>query len=259
MQNRKVILIAAVFGVMAVLLIQTFLSNVEKKYKVGAEPVNILVAKGYISEGTLVTEYMVDTKPFPRNFVTPGAITSVRQLMNEQGMYVNATLVPIMEGEQITSTKLVQPGKETGMSIVIPEGYRAVSVRVTDVSAVARLIKPGDRVDIIGTSEFTIKHRPIVRSFTALQNILVLAYNQDIMGTLIAPEKQAEEGQELGEMPEDDSQERIPTVTLALTPLQAQRVTHLEKVGEIKLSLRPIGEKATQSLSVTETGDLLRY
>ena len=220
---------------------------------------NVLVAKGYISEGTLVTEYMVDTKRIPRNFVTPGVLTSVQQLMNEQGMYVNATLVPIMENEQITSTKLVQPGKETGMAIVIPEGYRAVSVRVTDVSSVARLIKPGDRVDVIGTSEFTVKHRPVVRSFTAFQNILVLAYNQDIMGTVIAPEKQAEEGQELGVMPDDDSQERIPTVTLSLTPVQAQKITHLEKVGEIKLSLRPIGEKAMPGISVTETEDLLKY
>ncbi|MBA3052159.1 MAG: Flp pilus assembly protein CpaB [Candidatus Omnitrophica bacterium] len=256
MQNRKVILIAAVFGLMAVLLVQTFLSSVEKKYKVGSEPVNVLVAKGYISEGTLITEDMVDIKRIPRNFVQPGAVTSVKQLMNEQGMYVNATLVPILEGEQVTSTKLVQPGKETGMSIVIPEGYRAVSVAVNDITGVARLIKPGDRVDVIGTSEFTVKHRPIVRSFTAFQNVLVLAYNQNIMGTVIAPEKK--EGQGMGEMPQEDQQEKIPTVTLALTPDQAQKITHLAKIGEIQLSLRPIGEKATPGLSVIDTDDLLR-
>ncbi|MBA3066536.1 Flp pilus assembly protein CpaB [bacterium] len=255
MQNRKVILIAAVFGVLAVLLVQVFLSNIEKKYKVGAEPVNVLIAKGYISEGTLVTEYMVDTKPFPRNFVSPGAVTSIKQLMNEQGMYINATLVPILEGEQVTSTKLVQPGKETGMSIVIPEGYRAVSIAVTDITGVARLIKPGDRVDVIGTSEFMVKHRPMVRSFTAFQNVLVLAYNQNIMGTVIAPEKKAEQG--MGEMPEDDKQEKIPTVTLSLTPNQAQKITHLVRIGEIQLSLRPIGEKATPELSVIDTEDLL--
>ncbi|PIU18787.1 MAG: Flp pilus assembly protein CpaB, partial [Elusimicrobia bacterium CG08_land_8_20_14_0_20_44_26] len=136
-------MIAAVFGIVAVLLVQAFLSKVENKYRIGAEPVNVLVAKGYISEGTLVTEYMVEVKRIPRNFLAPGAITSVRQLMNEQGIYINATLVPILENEQITSTKLIQPGKETGMSIIIPEGYRAVSVEVTDVTGVARLIKPG--------------------------------------------------------------------------------------------------------------------
>ncbi|PKM99678.1 MAG: Flp pilus assembly protein CpaB [Elusimicrobia bacterium HGW-Elusimicrobia-2] len=257
MQNRKVILIAAVFGVLAVLLVQAFLSSIEKKYKVGAEPVNVLVAKGYISEGTLVTEYMVDTKSFPRNFVSPGAVTSIKQLMNEQGMYINATLVPILEGEQVTSTKLVQPGKETGMSIVIPEGYRAVSIAVTDITGVARLIKPGDRVDVIGTSEFMVKHRPMVRSFTAFQNVLVLAYNQNIMGTVIAPDKKAAEGQGIGEMLEEDKQEKIPTVTLALTPNQAQKITHLVRIGEIQLSLRPIGEKATPELSVIDTEDLL--
>ncbi|PIX15906.1 MAG: Flp pilus assembly protein CpaB [Elusimicrobia bacterium CG_4_8_14_3_um_filter_50_9] len=258
MQNRKVILIAAVFGVMAVLLVQAFLSNVENKYKVGAELINVLVAKGYISEGTLVTEYMVDTKRIPRNYVQPGAVTTVRQLMNEQGMYVNATLVPILEGEQVTSTKLVQPGKETGMSIVIPEGYRAVSIAITDVTGVARLIKPGDRVDVIGTSEFVMKHRPMVRSFTAFQNILVLAYNQNIMGTVIAPEKKSEQGMGMGELSQEDKHEQIPTVTLALTPDQAQKITHLAKIGEIQLSLRPIGEKATPSLSVIDTDDLLK-
>ena len=257
MSSRKIIMIAAVFGIVAVLLVQAFLSKVENKYRIGAEPVNVLVAKGYISEGTLVTEYMVEVKRIPRNFLAPGAITSVRQLMNEQGIYINATLVPILENEQITSTKLIQPGKETGMSIIIPEGYRAVSVEVTDVTGVARLIKPGDRVDVIGSTEFIIKYKPVVRTFTALQNILVLAYDQRIMGTTATPEQKKGEGKELVEA-EAGGQEKIPTVTLALTPSQAQTIKHLAKVGEINFSLRPIGEKTIIGLAVVETGDLIK-
>lgn len=257
MKNRKIILIAAVFGIIAVLLIQTFLSSVENKYKTGAEPVNVLVSKGYISEGTLVTEYMVDIKRIPRNFLAPGAITSVSQLMNEQGTFINATVVPILEGEQITSTKLVQPGKTTGMSIIIPEGYRAVSIEITDVSGVARLIKPGDRVDIIGTCDFVVKHRTTKQTFTALQNVLVLAYEQNIMGTMVVPEKQRREGEE--EMTADEgAEDKIPTVTLALSPADAQKVTHLARVGEIKLALRPIGEKHQVELKTIDTLDIVK-
>ena len=259
MKNRKIILIAAVLGIVAVLLIQTFLSSVENKYKSGSEPVNVLVAKGYISEGTLVTEYMVDVKRIPRNFLAPGAITSVQQLMNEQGTYINATVVPILEGEQITSTKLVQPGKETGMSIIIPEGYRAVSIEVSDVSGVARLIKPGDRVDVIGTCEFLVKHQATMRTFTALQDVLVIAYEQNIMGTMVVPEKQQRGGEDemLGGK-EESAEDKIPTVTLALSPADAQKITHLAKAGEIKLALRPIGEKGTSALKTIDTSDLLK-
>ena len=261
MKDRKVILIAAVCGVIAVLLIQTFLSNVEKKYKVGAEPVNVLVAKGYIPEGTLLTEYMVEIRRVPRNFLSPGALTDLSQLVNEQGMYVNATLVPILEGEQITSTKLTQPGKETGLSIIIPEGHRAVSVEITDVSGVAKLIKPGDHVDVIGTNEFIIKYKPVIKTFLLFQNVLVLAVDQQIMGTVVVPEKQSEgEGKEAGMLGSsgEDTGERIPTITLALPPQDALKLVHLANSGKVRLALRPIGEKTVVPLKTIESEDLVR-
>ncbi|MCD6413058.1 MAG: Flp pilus assembly protein CpaB [Elusimicrobia bacterium] len=259
MKKKKIVLIAAVFGIVAVLLVQAFISSVENRYKVGSEPVNVLVAKGYIPEGTLVTDYMVEVRRVPREYLSPGAVTSINQLMNEQGKFINATVVPIMEGEQITTTKLVQPGKQTGMSILIPEGYRAVSIEISDVSGVARLIKPGDHVDIIGTCELVIKHKPIAETFTLFQNVLVLAIDQQMMGTTVVPEKQQSESASEGMLSSgEDTGEKIPTATLALKPAEAQKITHLAKVGEIKLALRPIGEKTVFPLGATETSDLVK-
>ena len=59
------------------------------------------------------------------------------------------TLSPINRGEQVLQNKVIKPGPETGLSLQIAPGKRALSLPVDEVRGISRLLKPGDRIDII--------------------------------------------------------------------------------------------------------------
>ncbi len=119
---------------------------------------------------------------------------------------------PLLEG------RLASRGSGLGIAPIIPVGMRAVTVRVNDVVGVAGFIMPGMRIDVLVTG------RPPGQdgSFTttALQNILVLT-----AGTTIEPDSR---GQAIN----------APSVTLAVTPDQAEILTLASNEGKIQLVLR---------------------
>ena len=118
-----------------------------------------------------------------------------------------------------------------GVSSTIEQGYRAVSVPITDVSGVAGLIQPNSKVDVLFTRPGSMAE---AATSTILQNVKVLSTG-----------RQAPTGQ-----PADPRAPRSPVVTLVLSPGDAQKLELAKNQGKISLSLRnPLD--ATRS---TETG-----
>lgn len=241
MKNRKVLLIAAGLGLFAVILTFGLISKLEDKYRGGAHMTEVLVARGYIAEGTLLKDFMVDAVKVPAAYKMPKAVESVSQLVNEEGLNIYATAVPIEAGEQILATKLLTPGKDTGLAIVVPQGKRAVSIPVDIASGVAELIKPGNYVDILCTLD--VKEKTV----TVLQNVLVLAWKQNILGTSPSHGK-AKVG--LGETPstEDDV---LPVVTVAVSPDGAQIIALASEKGVLRLTLRGLNDHKIESIDAT--------
>lgn len=241
MKNKKVLLIAVIMGLFAVILTFMLIRGLELKYRTGAQMTEVLVARGNIAEGTLLKDFMVDVKKVPAAYKQPKALESVEQIMNEN----YATAVPIMQDEQIVSTKLLTPGKDTGLAIVVPEGKRAISVNVDAASGVAELIKPGNYVDVICTIDEQDK------SVTVLQNVLVLAWKQNILGAPTAARTPSVTS--IGEM-STPTEDILPTVTLAVSPYEAQSVALATEKGTLRLVLRGLNDHNIVSVGATTMG-----
>jgi pilus assembly protein CpaB len=124
----------------------------------------------------------------------------------------------ILMDEAVLDARLGARGSGLGLAPVIPIGMRAVSVRVSDVAGVAGFVLPGLRVDVLVTG--TPPGQPGSVTTTCLQNILVLSAGQTIQ-----PDAR---GQAI----------QTPTVTLLVTPQQAEILTLAGAEGRIQLVLR---------------------
>jgi pilus assembly protein CpaB len=135
-------------------------------------------------------------------------------------------ILPVVENEPILANKLAAKGAGAGLPPVIPEGMRALSVRVNDVVGVAGYVLPGTHVDVVATVNPTQQH-PDVTSKVILTNVLVLA-----AGTKI--ERDTDQGKPIS----------VSVVTLLVDPSEAERLTLASTEGKIQLALRNPLDKA---------------
>lgn len=232
MPAKRPILIAILCGAIIALLAWYYLSSLEEKYRQMREPVPVLIAKGYIPQGTVLKEQMVQVIKVPKEYIQPGALSSTRELGTEDGKSIYTTILPLLESEQITISKLASIKKEAGLALTIPEGKVAISIPVDKVSAIAGLIKPGNKVNVLVTFDYDEKGHPNTSTITLFQNVPVLAVDRKIVGGTpeIAESKKTEE--EIAEV-----------VTLALTPEEAAMVIFACEKGRVQLSLRALGDE----------------
>lgn len=227
-------------------LVGIYLSSLEDKYIEAGKRVNVLVAKEYIAPYSVINQDLVQVVKVPNKFCQPGALTSVKDLLDEKGKSIYSSIVPIMGGEQIVATKLAMFGRETGLSIIVPKGKRAVSIKVDNVSGVSGLIKPGDYVDVIGTFDYIEGKEAKSQTVSILQNVLVLAVGQEVIG---GATKKAKKAKKKGWEELMSPTGAANTVTLALTFREAQIVTFAQEKSKLKLLLHPSGEKEEVSVS----------
>jgi len=224
----------------------------------------VVVAGKDIAARTEVAEGMLTTKTVSEDEALRGAFTDYESVVGQ------VTRQDILKGEQVTRTK-VGPQTETeieeGLSFVIPQGMRGFSIKVDEPSAVGGLLLPGDRVDIIAI--FDKSDFDNDKAVTLLQNLEVLAVAQTAQESIPAPasEQAAEEATpesdgvaeeaaageaSLGTRPEDVvTNPGARTVTLAVTPEQAQLLALTQAKGDLALALRPYGDAADVSLNET--------
>ncbi len=225
MKNKSIIT-AIVFAVIAALLHYSYLKKKGTEWRKAFEPVTVVVAKVDIPEGKRIDTSMLTIKEVPKQYVQPGAITVATAA---EGQYAKA---PILKGEQILDSKLAAPG-ETWVSLNVPENMRACTIAVTEVSGVAGLIRPGNRVDIIGVFklEDPKTHLPnTMKSLTLFQNVLVLSVGRDYM--LMGPMQSNSRRKYSGS-----------TITLAMTQRECQDLALAAKIGNLSLSLRSFFDK----------------
>jgi pilus assembly protein CpaB len=181
--NNKAVTVSLALAAFAVFMIYSWLTSQEEQYKAkyGAET-TVVVAKTNIREMEEIHPNMLEIVTKPKQFVEPGKASSKDEVVG----FIAA--VNIRKGEQVTLNKIVPPGVKTGLSRQITPGKRAISIPVSDESGVNRLIKPGDRVDLIANIDATSAGlKGVVVSKVVLQDVLVLAVGEWITST--APRK----------------------------------------------------------------------
>ena len=174
----------------------------------------VVVAAGDIQLGSRLTAQMVKTVDWPSGIIPPGAIAKAETLEDR------VVKTSILRGEPILEAKLAPVGTKGGLSAVIPEGKRAMTVRVNDVIGVAGFALPGNHVDIVVNTQLDGDGRGDRQiSKIVLEHILVLAVAQ--------------------EANRDETKPRVVNaVTLELTPEQAEKLDLARSVGTLSLVLR---------------------
>jgi pilus assembly protein CpaB len=158
---------------------------------------------------------------WPVASVPAGAFASVEELVGR------GLIQSVAQYEPLLPSKLASADAGAGLPPVIPEGFRAVSVRVNDVIGVAGYVLPGTRVDVVATVNPTLQ-APDVTSKVILTNVQVLA-----AGTKI--ERDVEGNKPIA----------VNVVTMLVNPEEAERLTLASTEGKIQLALRnPLDQTA---------------
>jgi len=138
----------------------------------------VVVAKEDIPEMSTVYETMLETKTVPKDFMAPNSIESPEDVVG------NVTAVPIKKDQPILRNFLYSPGADTGISMQVAPTKRAVSIPVDEVRGVAKLIRPGDRVDIIAALDSGKGVNQKREAFYLMQDVVVLATGVSIVNNL---------------------------------------------------------------------------
>lgn len=212
MKNRRAYMmmaLAIVLGLGAVAMASRLLLR-----QVPASGSRIVVATGDANLGQRLGPEMVKLSDWPADSVPAGAL---RDPLALSGRVLKTS---VLRGEPLTEAKLAPAGTLGGLSALITEGKRAITVRVNDVIGVAGFALPGNFVDIlVSTQASGAQHSDEAISKIVLERILVLAVAQEVS--------------------RDDTKPRVVNaVTLEVAPEQAEQLDLARSVGSLSLVLR---------------------
>jgi len=167
---------AAIFAVM-LLYSYTQEKSTQVAKKFGSMTSVVTVVRD-IGEMETIDDSMIQLKSYPSSFVQPEALLSMEEAI---GL---VALAPMTEGEQVLSTKITRPGPTTGLSLQVRPTMRALTIPIDETRGVAKLLKPGDRVDIIAALDVKDGNSQKREIKTILQNVLILATGIKIVNEL---------------------------------------------------------------------------
>jgi pilus assembly protein CpaB len=216
MRNKRFFIVlvgALIFGVLAAVSVSKYLSSAQAYTK---NLNKVAVAKVAIPIGSKIIPEQIMVVQFPKESTPDGAFDSAEKLAGR------VAVVNIGVREPITESRLAAEGTAAGLSAIIPEGYRAMTVKVDDAAGISGFIQPGTLVDVVVTidpREGSGMQDPV--SKIVLQNIKVLANGQNI------------------DKPENEREANsVKAVTLQVTPEQAEKLALAASEGKLQLVMR---------------------
>jgi len=228
-----VLFLAMASGGLAAYLTLRYLRD--QKALLAAEPrgASVIVAARDLSVGTIVRAADVRAVRWPGNATPPGYFGTVEAVVGR------GVITPVRANEPLLEGKLADKSAGGGLSVSIPEGMRAVSVKVDEVIGVAGFVLPGTRVDVV----VTLPPRAGANEATTqvfLQNIPTLA---------------------AGESTQPDARGKpqgVTVITLLVTPEQAEVLILAANEGRIQLALRNTLDLALVETPGAKPASLLR-
>lgn len=208
---------------------------------------SVYVAVKDIRLGGVLNKESIKLEEWPKDKIPPGALSRAEDVEGRRAkgrFYV---------GEPILEQKLFGRGaNEQNADALIPKGYRVVSVKVDPVTIHGGLLLPGSRVDIqVHILKNCAAGFPETMTKTILEDIKVFAVNDvtnlDAQGQ--GPDTKSIQGR---------------TVSLLVTPEQAETVTLASEMGTVRLVMRgpdddtksnSNGTKSRKLLGGTDAGD----
>jgi pilus assembly protein CpaB len=209
--GSKYFILAGAAGLLAVFLVRSFLV---KKITVPLQATRqVVVAEAEITPGTSLSGRLLRVATWPVDIVPSKAVAGLKELEGR----VASTF--IAKGEPILLTKLAPEGSAAGLGGLLAPDHLAVTVKTDEVSGVAGFVSPGDRIDVLVEMPSSgAGNEPY--SKLILQNLKVLSKGQ------------------ITDQSTDRKPQVVQTVTLEVTPEQAEILNLATNQGKIRLALR---------------------
>jgi pilus assembly protein CpaB len=240
MRGKSLALLALALG--CGLVASLGITQVMSKRDQGGAPAGggqtVLVAVKEVPLGNVLSAQDVKLEEWPKDKLPAGALTRVEDI---EGRRAKARLFP---HDFILDQKLLSKDASVGgYDALIPKGYRVATVRVDSQSGGAGLLLPGSRVDLLvhvtrdpnkGFLETTTK--------TILEDLKVFAVNDVVSMDSSGPETKSIQAR---------------TVSLLVTPSQAEKITLANELGTIRLIMRPPEDDAKGNSKGATSNELL--
>ncbi len=232
----------------------------------------IVVTTDFVPAGAEVETKHVAKVAWPSKFISKGShFDKVGDVVGRRAK------TDLYSGEIVYKQKLFGDDSGGGLEVLIPQGMRAVSISINEVSSVAGFIKPGDHVDVLGTIQTEAEDgmRKGFTTKTILQDVVVLAVAQEMVNRseprMRTPDgvKEGALGKEEGEDEKDKKKKSSDrkksgkkakaskTVTLALTPEQSEIIALGEEAADFHLALRRPDDQTVNLVTGATMGQLL--
>lgn len=220
-----------------------------KKQPVKDEGTQILVAKKNLPAGQFVKPEDVEWRPWPKEGIAPAYY--LKGKVEKTALIGAVVRRGISAGEPMTDGKLAKPGDQGFLAAVLEPGMRAITVSINQTSGIAGFVFPGDRVDLLLTAQVADADGSGQKRFateTVLTKIRVLAMDQRVNDV-------------------DNTPKVSKTITVEVTPKQAEMIAVADRLGHLSLSLRSLAndderkdatETTTASAAAAASDDLAK-
>ena len=201
------------------------------------ETVPVAVATKALRYGQVLTPKSVKFVNFPKDSAPENSFATEEALFGD-GEDQRVVLRVIEPNEPVLKSKVTGFGERATISAQLTPGMRAATIRIDSVSGVAGFLLPNDRVDVFLTRKGAGSEG--LSTNVILQNIKVIAVDQF--------------------SDQDSKLARVArTVTVEVTPDDAQRLALAQQIGRISLSLRQIDEVGTnEEVAPVKIDDIIK-
>jgi pilus assembly protein CpaB len=210
---------ATLLGIVTLWMVHSYTQSLTQTAQVEQKPtIQVVITTDNIPIGTKLEEKHLRVTAWPAESRPTASFTNTEELVGK------VTIASLVANEPLVASKLVGGTQSALLPQMIPAGMRAMSVPVTKVSGISGFVTPGTKVDVVAVVQ-TRGEIVTKRAFTLLQDVKVLAMNQTL-----------------------DEREAKPTVvdtvTVLVTPADAQRLMLAAAEGSLMLSLRGVADSA---------------
>lgn len=231
MRAKSLILLMLALGcglVAAIGITQVMAKRTTQQTALKMEMQPVLVAALDLPMGDLIKAEALKIEEWPKGKVPAGALSQFTEVEDRRPKS------RIYAGSPILDNQLLGKGQtEASVTNQIPRGFRVVAVKVDDVSGTASLVRPGDRVDVlVHLARNPSKGIDVTSTRTLLQDIKVFAVDQTV---------------EL-EPDENSGTRSAKTVSLLVTPDQAEVTMLASELGKVRLVMRGLADDTVASV-----------
>jgi pilus assembly protein CpaB len=231
MKTKLVVYLAVTFSFLASLSIFLYLRGINVETVLTAEPYrDIVVVAADIKAGIQLTEENLEVLSWPERLVPAGSFERSEDVV---GKTVARNFIA---GEPILSAHLTRDGTGDGIASLTPPGMRAMTISVSSNAMVSEFLNPNSRVDVLATIQTDKKGGGYI-SKSILQNVRVLSVGNGAGGGI--------------------GMSKWGSVTLLVTPDEAERLALAENQGVLYLVMRNITDQDSMTTEGTTISSLL--